>query len=169
MMILVIVMRPRARLTPHLPVNYGNSLQVSTHGRPAPRSKNRALKRGLQHTAAHCTAHHFHQLECKGQALHCKLLEAKCKADVCCPAWFHCKPRTALCCTACDNSAWIAAPNSTTCSAVRTQCKKAGDKSSFCLWSPGSSDPGVERCMLQVSNTLPITLFFNTLPITPLQ
>ena len=114
-MILVIVMRPRARLTPHLPVNYGNSLQVSTHGRPAPRSKNRALKSGLQHTAAHCTAHHFHPMECKGQALHCKLLEAKCKADVCCPAWFHCKPRTALCCTACHNSAWIAAHNSTLC------------------------------------------------------
>ena len=58
-MILVIVMRPRARLTPHLPVNYGNSLQVSTHGRPAPRSKNRALKRGLQHTALHTTFIHW--------------------------------------------------------------------------------------------------------------
>ena len=32
MMILAIVMRPRAQLTPHVPVNYPNSLQVSTHG-----------------------------------------------------------------------------------------------------------------------------------------
>ena len=31
MMILAIVTRPRARLTPHVPVNYPNSLQVSTH------------------------------------------------------------------------------------------------------------------------------------------
>ena len=101
------------------------------------------------------------------------ILEAKkciaAAASVCCPAWFHCKPRRALC----SNSALLClalpALNSTllsTLPVLPTECKKAGDKSSFCLSSPGSSDLGVERCMLQVSNTLPITLLFNTLPIT---
>ena len=119
-MILVIVMRARARLTPHLPVNYGNSLQVSTHGRPAPsKSKNRALKRALQPALQQCTANHFYPLECRGAGIALQAFgdEVHGCGGVCCSAWFHCKPRTALCCTACHNSASIAdAPNSTLCS-----------------------------------------------------
>ena len=95
MMILAIVTRPRARLTPHVPVNYPNSLQVSTH-----RRKNRTKKqrRALEITFIHCPAFAILStaLECTASTF---------EGGLVLPAWFHCKPRIALCGPACDNSA----------------------------------------------------------------
>ena len=155
MMILAIVMRPRAQLTPHVPVNYPNSLQVSTHG----------ARTALKSNAAHWRSPLSTALLSQFSQLRFNALQALSKVDLCCQRGFtvshelHCAaPRV-------TTLHWILQDyNAFSIEAVQcapTQCKKAGDKSSFCLWSPGSSDPGVERCMLEVSNTLPITLFFN--------
>ena len=136
-MILVIVMRPRARLTPHLPVNYRNSLQQSlgNGGRRAP------SKKGTKKSnTAQCTGMRGARiLEVHGQRVLPSMVSLQATKHIVlqlCLAQFYLVYHAAV-------------------ASLPTQCKKAGDKSSFCLWSPGSWDPGVERCMLQVSNTLP--------------
>ena len=78
MMILAIVTRPRARLTPHVPVNYPNSLQVSTHG----------ARTALKSNAAHWRSPLSTALLSQFSQLRLNALQALWKVDLCCQRGF---------------------------------------------------------------------------------